>query len=410
MGGFGVLGERESTDSRFNISRVCAHSYKTLQWLSMSDKKSSSSKMPASEKKSSGFCTFLVVPIIAILVGFPVMKTLQAGDSLMNIIPNALLFGPFREETRALWKSLPVVDTSKTYEPQQIPIIDAKDYTFEKLRAATEGFRYPAIVRGLFIGSNAEKKWKDPEYLSSKIGDFVIPVVSKATYNTLQNERELLTFRTAYTEIITDPESKKYLFFPVESRQNFNHSDVGTGVELKRRVNEVVKEDLELDRIWKGFGGPGHTTYFTSQIIVGRGSNDSDATTGTGWHCAAGNNWFAQVTGTKRWYFMDPKYSAMMSPLRGGKVNMQTGNRDMASIIKHVPTRFSDVIAGDLLYNPDWEWHTIKNYEGLAIGVPIREVNISLSLQNNFQYSSIVMINKLLDKFGIDVGGYAPSA
>ena len=26
-----------------------------------------------------------------------------------------------------------------------------------------------------------------------------------------------------------------------------------------------------------------------------KGSNDSDATTGTGWHCAAGNNWFVQV-------------------------------------------------------------------------------------------------------------------
>ena len=328
----------------------------------------------------------------------------------MAIIPNALLFGPFREETRELWKKVIVVDKSLKLEPQQIPIIDAKDYTFEKLKAATEGFRYPAIVRGLFTGSAAEKKWKDPEYLSSRIGEFIIPVVSKATYNTLQNERELLPFRTAYTEIVTDPDSKKYLFFPVESRQNFNHSDVGTNIELKRRVNEVVKEDLDLDRIWKGFGGPNHSTYFTAQIIVGRGSNDSDQTTGTGWHCAAGNNWFAQVVGTKRWFFMDPKYSSKMYPLRGGKVNMQTGNRDMASIHDHIPLRYSDLIAGDLLYNPDWEWHTIKNYDGLSIGVPIREVNISLSFQNNFQYSTIVVVNKLLDAIGIDVGGYAPSA
>lgn len=328
----------------------------------------------------------------------------------MTLIPNAMLFGPFREEARAMWKNVNVLDKSKTYEPKQIPIIEYKDYTFEKLKAATEGFRYPAIVRGLFLGSAAQKKWQDPEYLSARIGEFIIPVVSKATYNTLQNERELLPFRTAYTEIINDPESTKYLFFPVESRKNFNHSDVGTNVVLKKRVNEVVKEDLELDRIWKGFGGPGHSTYFTAQIIVGRGSDEEEKTTGTGWHCAAGNNWFAQVTGKKRWYFMDPKYSSMMFPLRGGKVNMQTGNRDMASMHPHIPLRFSDVIAGDLLYNPDWEWHTIKNYEGLSIGVPIREVNISLSFQNNFQYSSIVVLNKVMDAFGIDIGGYAPSA
>ena len=60
------------------------------------------------------------------------------------------------------------------------------------------------------------------------------------------------------------------------------------------------------------------------------------------------------------------------------------------------------------MYNPDWEWHTIKNYEGLSIGVPLREVNISLSIQNNAQYTSIVLANLALDKLGIDIGGYPP--
>jgi hypothetical protein len=98
-----------------------------------------------------------------------------------------------------------------------------------------------------------------------------------------------------------------------------------------------------------------------------------------------------------------------MFPLRGGKVNMMTGSREMGRLQKHLPLRFADVYAGDLLYNPDWEWHTIRNYKGLSIGCPIREVNISLSFQNNFQYTSIVSLNKLADKFGIDIGGYAPN-
>lgn len=106
---------------------------------------------------------------------------------------------------------------------------------------------------------------------------------------------------------------------------------------------------------------------------------------------------------------MDPKYSAYMHPLRGGKVNMMTGTRDMANLQKHVPTRYADIRAGDLLYNPDWEWHTIKNYGGLSIGCPIREVNVTLSAQNNLQYSAIITMNKLFDRFGIDIGGYAPA-
>eukprot|EP00604_Paraphysomonas_vestita_P003770 CAMPEP_0174823166 /NCGR_PEP_ID=MMETSP1107-20130205/22043_1 /TAXON_ID=36770 /ORGANISM="Paraphysomonas vestita, Strain GFlagA" /LENGTH=327 /DNA_ID=CAMNT_0016044673 /DNA_START=60 /DNA_END=1040 /DNA_ORIENTATION=+ len=327
----------------------------------MTKQQQTSSSSSSSEKKnnkkpssSSFFKSFLLPVILSIIVLFPISRTLSSGDSLIAIIPNALLFTPFREEVKAYWKQIIKIDTNVKRSPLQIPIIQAKDYSFESLRLATEGFRYPAIVRGLFTGTPAAEKWIDPEYLSSRIGEFIIPVVSEATYNTLQNKRELLTFREAYTEVVTNKDSKKYLFFPVESRANFNHSDVGSAQELRRRVTQVVREDLQLDRIWKGFGGPDHKSFFGAQLVIGRGSNDTDATTGTGWHCAPGNNWFAQVTGKKRWYFMDPKYSSLMHPLRGGKANMMTGTREMAKYHDNIPLRFADVEAGDLLYNPDW--------------------------------------------------------
>eukprot|EP01031_Cornospumella_fuschlensis_P052850 gene52850-64576_t len=98
-----------------------------------------------------------------------------------------------------------------------------------------------------------------------------------------------------------------------------------------------------------------------------------------------------------------------MFPLRGGKVNMMTGNKNMHELHPHLHLRYADVHAGDLLYNPDWEWHTIRNYAGISIGVPVREVNTSLSFQNNFQYTSIVYVNKILEKVGLDIGGYPPN-
>ena len=39
----------------------------------------------------------------------------------------------------------------------------------------------------------------------------------------------------------------------------------------------------------------------------------------------------------------------------------------------------------------------------------MREVNLTLSFKNNFQYSSVVVANKIFDKFGIDIGGYPSS-
>lgn len=367
--------------------------------------KNESNDFKKSSKKTSIFVKLFILGLLV-----PVFKTVFNGNPLVYMIPNALLYTPFRETARAYWEKYLIVDRNVKRAPSQIPIIEAKDYTFESLRAATDNWRHPAVVRGFFNGTSAAEKWTDANYLIDKIGDYNIPVVMQAKYNTPQNDRSTMTFREAYSELLTDPDSKKYLFFPVQSRDNFNHSDVGRASALKEKVNQVILEDLDLDRIWKGFGKKGHRTFYGGQFVMGRGTNDSDATTGTGWHCAAGNNWFAQVTGTKRWYFMDPEYSYYMSPLRGGKVNMMTGNRRMVDIHDNIPLRYSDIYAGDLLYNPDWQWHTIKNYEGLAIGVPIRELNITLSIRNNFQFTSIITINKLLEKFGLDIGGYPPAS
>jgi hypothetical protein len=390
---------------------------KTTTSASAASKECDAAPLKNNIKKAGTQSNFCSVLVAVLAVGLPIINTvIFSGDPLETMVPNLLLFTPFREEARSWWTSTVVHDTNVKREPMHLPIIDAKDYSFESLRVATENWRYPAVVRGLFLDTIAGDKWVQDGYLTSKIGRHELPVVRNAIYGTLQNDRSVMKFKDAYEEILGDDNSKLYLFFPVKSRFSFNHSELGAIEALQDDVNKVVLEDLDLDRIWKGFGSKRtHSTFYGSQLIIGRGSNDSMATTGTGWHCAAGNNWFIQVVGGKRWFFMDPKYSKYMHPLRGGKVNMMTGNRNMGQLQNHIPLRYVDLQAGDLLYNPDWEWHTIKNYEGLSIGVPIRELNVSLSLRNNLQYTSIVLVNKLLEKVktitGIDmeIGGYPPS-
>mmetsp|Transcript_1477 Transcript_1477/g.2426 ORF Transcript_1477/g.2426 Transcript_1477/m.2426 type:complete len:359 (+) Transcript_1477:42-1118(+) len=353
-----------------------------------------------------GFCFYFVLPLLVSALVFPFLRTFQAGHPFSYMYPNFLLFTSMRKEAKAIWPEVLKFGEEKI-EPTHVPIIEAADYSMEALRKATKNWRSPAIVRGLFSGSPATSKWDQEGYLSSKIGDFKIPVVRDAVYGTLQNDRAVIPFRDAYSEILSDENSKVYMFFPVKSRFSFNHSDVGSLEELQSRINQVVLEDLEIDtRIWHGFGTDKHANYFGSQLIIGRGSNDTASTTGTGWHCAAGNNWFVQVKGRKRWFFMDPVHSAYMHPLRGGKVNMMTSTLKMSHYQQFLPIEYADISEGDLLYNPDWQWHTIRNYEGLSIGVPIREFNVTLSFANNFQYTTIVAINKILEKFGLDIGGY----
>lgn len=245
--------------------------------------------------KSSPFFTFVVIPVIIAAVLFPIWKTLDAGDALSYMYPNLLLFTPFRDEARAQWNKVLKFPTEKAVH-EHVPTIEYADFTMEKLKVLTKNWRSPVVVRNMFTGTPAFDKWGVDGYLSAKIGDFMIPVVRNAKYNTLQNDRVVIPFREAFTEIVSDPDSKMYMFFPVKSRFSFNHSELGALEDLQNRINEVVLEDLEIDkRIWKGFGTKAHSTYFGSQLIVGQGSNDPAETTGTGWHCAAGNNWFIQV-------------------------------------------------------------------------------------------------------------------
>jgi len=362
------------------------------------------------KKKCGGCCSMSTLAFIGVLLAlYPVYRTFMVGDDLSYMYPNFLLFTGFRQEAIAAWKKVLKVDTNVKVHHTHIPEVQAKDYSFETLRHATNNFRHPAVVRGLFADTPGVQKWAEPGYLNSKIGKFTLPVVNNAAYGTMQNDRSVRSFGEAYDEVLADENSKLYLFFPVKSRFTFNASAPTTGhEELQEAVNKLTLEDLKLDqKIREGFGTSSHKTYVGSQIIIGRGSNTSDATTGTGWHCAGGNNYFVQVVGHKKWYFMDPEYSAVMSPLRGGMVNMMTGNKEMAKLHDHIPLKYADIHAGDLLYNPDWEWHTIKNYEGLSIGCPIRELNILHTFRNNFQYTSIILINKLLDALGApSIGGY----
>lgn len=188
----------------------------------------------------------------------------------------------------------------------------------------------------------------------------MVPVVRNGVVGTLQDDRELYKFSDAIHHLMSNEYAKEYLFFPVKSRFTFNGSDEGSDAHLQEAVNELCHDDIELDRIWPGFGTKKHKIFIASQIIIGKSTKEiGSQSIGSDWHCAGGNNWFIQVHGAKYWEFVEPQYSAYMAPLKGGAFNMWTGNKNMAAIQKHIPRWSVTLQAGDLLYNPDWMWHKI---------------------------------------------------
>lgn len=352
----------------------------------------------------------------ALFWGFVLKKAVK--DPLTHLVPNFLLFTSFRTATDASWDWVLErnIDKSITYEPQPIPEMTAEEFSFEKMREATSNFRYPAVVRGMFANTTAIQNWHKPGYVSSRLGDFEVAVVQKAKPNKMDNYRETQfeRFEDAFSDVMYNENTTKYLFFPLLSRFKTSKGEAQSYAQqmksdLKDQVTQLMRDDLDLNRIWPGFAGPEHHKkrgtpgFMGSQFIAGRGK--VNGTSGSNWHCAYGNNWFVQIHGTKHWQFMDQEYSSFMHPQRDGMGNVITGWKNAEEMQKYVPIKYCDLHAGDMLYNPDWEWHKIKNAPGLSIGCPLREQNNSLAFSNNFQFASMIAINQVLfHVFGIRYG------
>jgi hypothetical protein len=176
--------------------------------------------------------------------------------------------------------------------------------------------------RGLFNGTRALEKWGSRDYLPTQfvlpdqhgLGDemscpkegsgadrreaIAIPVVRDGRVGTLQNDRVVECFGDAFREVFDSAYTKKYLFFPVKSRFMFNGSAASTNL-LQEICDDIARRDLDLDRIFPGFGAKDNKGYQGAQFVIGKtaveGTLPDQRPTGSDWHSAVGNNYFVQV-------------------------------------------------------------------------------------------------------------------
>ena len=62
---------------------------------------------------------------------------------------------------------------------------------------------------------------------------------------------------------------------------------------------------------------------------------------------------------------MNQRYSAWTLPVCEG-IYMLAASMDMAELQKCLPQKYVDIYVEDRLYNSDWKWHTIKNFDWLS--------------------------------------------
>lgn len=110
------------------------------------------------------------------------------------------------------------------------------------------------------------------------------------------------------------------------------------------------------------------------QIFVGRGG------TGTPFHHASVYNMFYMVDGKKQWYFIDPYDTFLAYPLIifGRAAGFMfclfpdEYNKEAFPLFDYCPIYAAVLNPGDVLFNPPWWWHAIRNVTETTVGVASR--------------------------------------
>jgi len=256
----------------------------------------------------------------------------------------------FQELEEELKELLPVLEPGEggveQYAPGEMSLSGVKDLFSTAVR--------PIVFRKLGAEHECVRKWS-PEVFKEQYGDFRI-------------------FYTSTENIINDDKTRLADFVDQVLSGSVNRGYIENLSDIFNAFPEL-HDQLGLDRIAKHFEGFANYHQIAQLFFGGRG-------TGAAFHCANELNCFFNIYGQKRWTFVHPGYGFAMYPSlmnRGYfvgsfvKANAPKGFIEANfPLFNRVPRLTVTLDPGDILINPPWWWHAVKNVTPATIAVATR--------------------------------------
>ena len=225
----------------------------------------------------------------------------------------------------------------------------SKDFSVERLSEATDGFRRPAVCRGL-LKNNQCANWGFDYFLTKTSDEKMkvqrIPIVegNRRAYMRHTYPSDLLTANESFSQM---KEGKQiYVSF-----DNFFLSDAG-----------LVKE-LDL----KQYFGDMHFSLHTLFV-----SNFTHPTLGSFFHAAPQDNFFFQCRGRKHWYYVAPQDLKYTSAYISKGVTFVSNYVNESKIVDRVTTWEAKLEEGDMMYNPPFWLHAVGTTSGETVAIANR--------------------------------------
>jgi hypothetical protein len=255
----------------------------------------------------------------------------------------------------------------------EMPILDARTIDPSEFYRRWVANPRPVVLRGLASDSPAVREWT-PEYFRRYAAD--IAPVSSTGADTGSVMRSTLGEYLDYIAANQD--------LPLEQRTEPRY--LANFANLCNSHPELL-DQLALDRVAPFLVGAKRADSVGAHLFIGLSG------TGTPFHCAVAPNWFVQVQGRKRWTFVHPDHTPMMYSVIGGDAYFagslleypEPSPEEMAvdfPLWQFCP-RYEVVLEpGDVLYNPPWYWHRIRNETSPTIGAASRWVILPFARSN----------------------------
>lgn len=272
-----------------------------------------------------------------------------------------------RVETQVLQRNLP----AKGMVP--VPQIDPETTTPEQFRRQYIQNYTPVVLKGVAADWPAVRKWS-PDYFASRYGSDTILVRVKARG---VGTESLYTRDLPLAELVANIKNNgEYYANNLEDLFN-NHPELREDLLLREieaySCASPPKFEPGKKKRWRV---PQWGEILSTQIFI------SNANGRSGYHCAAGGNFFVQVYGHKRWVFVNPRHSPFMYPVirkdffySGSAVDVRKSDEEQLQegypLYNLIPKYEVVLEPGDVLYSPQWWWHTVDNLD-LSIGVAMR--------------------------------------
>jgi hypothetical protein len=231
----------------------------------------------------------------------------------------------------------------------------------------------PVVLKGLGAAWPAIQKW-NPQFFKSQYGSEQVCVRVKAGG---VGAESIYTRDVSMAELIDDVMGGgEYYANNLEDVFN-SHAELRSDLLLPQLEEWSCANPPKLQPGQrKGWRIPRWGQILSTQIFI------SSATGRTGYHCASGGNFFLQVYGRKRWLFVNPRHTAFIYPIirkdfiySSSAVDARMTPEEIARagypLYNFVPKYEVVLEPGDVLYSPQWWWHTVDNLSE-SIGVAMR--------------------------------------